>query len=246
MASRSWLGRDRRLRSPPRASRCGSSVLSHPPPGYESGAEAGDAVRRRQVVGALQRLVVEDPALVVGSTTRAPDRAAGSISDIHVAVALARLERKFSVRVATRRCRSRTTTILASGQAEGKVKKQIQAGTAGPRSPTSESPRSDVATTSNSSTPSSVRRSRRTTSPPSTRVSRRPRQPAGARRLPGGRRARRVLRRQDALGRLRPTWRSRQPRSGLPRGRHRTRRQSSSSRSRCSRSPYRPISRETC
>ena len=47
------------------------------------------------------------------------------VGDIHVAVALARLERKFGVHVATEEVRVEyRETILASGQAEGKVKKQ--------------------------------------------------------------------------------------------------------------------------
>ena len=47
------------------------------------------------------------------------------VGDIHVAVALARLERKFGVHVETEEVRvAYRETILASGQAEGKVKKQ--------------------------------------------------------------------------------------------------------------------------
>lgn len=75
--------------------------------------------------GALQRLVFEDPALVVGFHDETHQTVLRGVGDIHVAVALARLERKFGVHVATEEIRvAYRETILASGQAEGKVKKQ--------------------------------------------------------------------------------------------------------------------------
>jgi elongation factor G len=75
--------------------------------------------------GALQRLVVEDPALVVGFHDETHQTVLRGVGDIHVAVALARLERKFGVHVTTEEVRvAYRETILASGQAEGKVKKQ--------------------------------------------------------------------------------------------------------------------------
>ncbi len=75
--------------------------------------------------GALQRLVVEDPALVVGFHDETHQTVLRGVGDIHVAVALARLERKFGVHVSTEEVRvAYRETILASGQAEGKVKKQ--------------------------------------------------------------------------------------------------------------------------
>ena len=75
--------------------------------------------------GALQRLVVEDPALVVGFHDETHQTVLRGVGDIHVAVALARLERKFGVHVATEEVRvAYRETILSSGQAEGKVKKQ--------------------------------------------------------------------------------------------------------------------------
>jgi elongation factor G len=75
--------------------------------------------------GALQRLVVEDPALVVGFHDETHQTVLRGVGDIHVAVALARLERKFGVHVTTEEVRvAYRETILSSGQAEGKVKKQ--------------------------------------------------------------------------------------------------------------------------
>ncbi|HEX4981410.1 MAG TPA: elongation factor G [Ilumatobacteraceae bacterium] len=75
--------------------------------------------------GALQRLVFEDPALVVGFHDETHQTVLRGVGDIHVAVALARLERKFGVHVSTEEIRvAYRETILASGQAEGKVKKQ--------------------------------------------------------------------------------------------------------------------------
>ncbi|MGH9133288.1 MAG: elongation factor G [Ilumatobacteraceae bacterium] len=75
--------------------------------------------------GALQRLVVEDPALVVGFHDETHQTVLRGVGDIHVAVALARLERKFGVHVTTEEVRvAYRETILAAGQAEGRVKKQ--------------------------------------------------------------------------------------------------------------------------
>ena len=55
--------------------------------------------------GALQRLVDEDPALVVGFHDETHQTVLRGVGDIHVAVALARLERKFGVNVTTEEVR---------------------------------------------------------------------------------------------------------------------------------------------
>jgi elongation factor G len=82
--------------------------------------------------GALQRLVAEDPSLVVERTTEGGAAAGGhsqtvlrGTGDVHVAVALEKLARKFGVNVTTAPVRvAYRETIAGSADVEGKVKKQ--------------------------------------------------------------------------------------------------------------------------
>jgi elongation factor G len=102
-------------------------VQTVPPPGAGYGVALKPLTQSDddKLSGALQRLVFEDPALVVGFHDETHQTVLRGVGDIHVAVALARLERKFGVHVSTEEIRvAYRETILASGQAEGKVKKQ--------------------------------------------------------------------------------------------------------------------------
>jgi elongation factor G len=75
--------------------------------------------------GALQRLAMEDPALVVDFDDETHQTVLRGVGDTHVAVALARLERKFGVKVETGDVQvAYRETIAGSADAEGKVKKQ--------------------------------------------------------------------------------------------------------------------------
>jgi elongation factor G len=75
--------------------------------------------------GALQRLAVEDPALVVDFDDETHQTVLRGVGDTHVAVALARLERKFGVHVETGEVQvAYRETIAGTADAEGKVKKQ--------------------------------------------------------------------------------------------------------------------------
>lgn len=87
--------------------------------------------------GALQRLVAEDPSLVVdrvAGTAAAPGHGGGGLhaqtvlrgaGDVHLAVALERLARKFGVDVTTEPVRvAYRETIAGNADAEGKIKKQ--------------------------------------------------------------------------------------------------------------------------
>jgi elongation factor G len=74
--------------------------------------------------GALQRLVAEDPCLSV-SRNHAHQTVLSGSGDTHLAVALERLARKFGVRVDTEDIRiPYRETVVGTGDAEGKVKKQ--------------------------------------------------------------------------------------------------------------------------
>jgi elongation factor G len=75
--------------------------------------------------GALQRLAMEDPALVVEFDEETHQTVLRGVGDTHVAVALARLARKFGVRVETDDVQvAYRETIAGSADAEVKVKKQ--------------------------------------------------------------------------------------------------------------------------
>ena len=75
--------------------------------------------------GALQRLQVEDPSLVVERAEETHQTILRGPGDTHLAVTLERLARKFGVNVVTEDVRvAYRETIAASAEAEGKVKKQ--------------------------------------------------------------------------------------------------------------------------
>ncbi len=75
--------------------------------------------------GALQRLVAEDPALVVAFDDEVHQTILRGAGDVHLSVALARLERKFGVRVETDDVRvPYRETITGKAEAEGRLKKQ--------------------------------------------------------------------------------------------------------------------------
>jgi elongation factor G len=75
--------------------------------------------------GALQRLVAEDPALVVERNDETHQTVLRGTGDTHLAVALERLARKFGVNVTTGDVKvPYRETITSTGEAEGKVKKQ--------------------------------------------------------------------------------------------------------------------------
>ncbi|MGZ4807268.1 MAG: elongation factor G [Ilumatobacteraceae bacterium] len=74
--------------------------------------------------GALQRLVAEDPSLSV-DRNHAHQTVLSGAGDTHLAVALERLARKFGVRVDTEDVKvPYRETVVGTGDAEGKVKKQ--------------------------------------------------------------------------------------------------------------------------
>ena len=75
--------------------------------------------------GALQRLLAEDPALVVERNEETGQTVLRGSGDTHLAVALERLARKFGVNVETEDVRvPYRETITGSAEAEGKIKKQ--------------------------------------------------------------------------------------------------------------------------
>lgn len=75
--------------------------------------------------GALQRLVAEDPALSVAFDEDTHQTVLRGTGDVHLAVALSRLERKFGVRVGTSDVRvPYRETITTSTEVEGRLKKQ--------------------------------------------------------------------------------------------------------------------------
>ena len=74
---------------------------------------------------ALQRLLTEDPALVVERNEETGQTVLRGCGDTHLAVALERLARKFGVNVDTEDVRvPYRETIVGTAEAEGKVKKQ--------------------------------------------------------------------------------------------------------------------------
>lgn len=74
---------------------------------------------------ALQRLVGEDPTLVIDRSGDAGQTVLRGTGDTHLAVALERLARKFGVNVSTEEVRiAYRETIAGTAEAEGKLKKQ--------------------------------------------------------------------------------------------------------------------------
>jgi elongation factor G len=73
----------------------------------------------------LQRLVAEDPGLAIAFDEETHQTILRGAGDVHLAVALARLERKFGVRVDTEDVRvAYRETVTSSAEAEGRLKKQ--------------------------------------------------------------------------------------------------------------------------
>ncbi len=78
-----------------------------------------------KLMGALQRLQIEDPALVVDRVEETHQTVLRGAGDTHLAVVMERLARKFGVNVVTEDVRvPYRETIVGSAEAEGKLKKQ--------------------------------------------------------------------------------------------------------------------------
>jgi elongation factor G len=74
---------------------------------------------------ALQRLVAEDPSLVVGHDELSRRTTISGVGDAHLSVALSRLERKYGVKVGTEDVRVQyRRTLKSRAETEGRVKKQ--------------------------------------------------------------------------------------------------------------------------
>ena len=235
-------------RSRRRASRCACNPSQPPGAGFGVALEAGHPDPTTTSCRAhSQRLVVEDPALVVGFHDETHQTVLRGVGDIHVAVALARLERKFGVHVTTEEVRvAYRETILASGQVEGKVKKQ-----SGGHGQYAVVNLRVVAARARRRLP--VRRRRRRWRDPEELHRRRQQGRRGGDAATGGAHGFPVVdvRVECYDGKTHSVDSSDMAfktaaATGFPRGRARTRRPSSSSRSRCSRSRCRPISRATC
>ncbi len=75
--------------------------------------------------GALARLVAEDPSLRVDNDPAARQTVLHGTGDVHVAVALSRLERKYGVKVTTAEVKiAYRETIAETAEAQGRLKKQ--------------------------------------------------------------------------------------------------------------------------
>ena len=114
--ARRWRRRTRRCASRPR-----------PPPAPSFGLALKPITQSDddKLSGALQRLIAEDPALVVERNEETGQTVLRGAGDTHLAVALERLARKFGVNVETEDVRvPYRETITGSAEAEGKVKKQ--------------------------------------------------------------------------------------------------------------------------
>ena len=101
------------------------------PPAPVPAAVYGIAVKPRtqgdddKLGGALQRLQAEDLALVVERNDDTRQTLLRGTGDVHLAVALERLSRKFGVNVDTEEVRvPYRETVIGTAEAEGKVKKQ--------------------------------------------------------------------------------------------------------------------------
>ena len=97
---------------------------SSPPPVFGLALKPLTQTDDDKLSGALQRLVAEDPSLSV-ERNHAHQTVLSGAGDTHLAVALERLARKFGVRVDTEDVRvPYRETVVGTGDAEGKVKKQ--------------------------------------------------------------------------------------------------------------------------
>ena len=107
----------------------GTPVLVAAPPVPEAvhwvAVSAVDAADEDKLATALHRLVEDDPALVIRRDDEVHQTQLGGQGDLHLAVALERLARKFGVAVTTDDVRiPYRETITGTGAAEGKLKKQ--------------------------------------------------------------------------------------------------------------------------
>jgi elongation factor G len=102
-------------------------AVSPPPPAAVYGLALQPVTQADddKLSGALQRLVAEDPALVVERNEETHQTVLRGTGDAHLAVALERLARKFGVNVTTSDVKiPYRETVTSNGAAEGKVKKQ--------------------------------------------------------------------------------------------------------------------------
>jgi elongation factor G len=99
--------------------------LTSPPPSFGLALKPVTQSDDDKLSGALQRLIAEDPALVVERNEETGQTILRGAGDTHLAVALERLARKFGVNVETEDVRvPYRETITGTAEAEGKVKKQ--------------------------------------------------------------------------------------------------------------------------
>jgi elongation factor G len=101
------------------------AALTSPPPSFGLALKPVTQSDDDKLSGALQRLIAEDPALLVERNEETGQTVLRGAGDTHLAVALERLARKFGVNVETEDVRvPYRETITGSAEAEGKVKKQ--------------------------------------------------------------------------------------------------------------------------
>jgi elongation factor G len=95
------------------------------PPVYAIAIRARTQADDDKLMGALQRLQVEDTSLVVDRAEETHQTVLRGTGDTHLTVVLERLARKFGVNVVTEDVRvPYRETIVGTAEAEGKVKKQ--------------------------------------------------------------------------------------------------------------------------
>jgi elongation factor G len=95
------------------------------PPVFAVAIKAKTQADDDKLSGALQRLQVEDPTLVIERSEETHQTILRGPGDTHLAVTLERLARKFGVNVVTEDVRvAYRETIAGQAEAEGKVKKQ--------------------------------------------------------------------------------------------------------------------------
>jgi elongation factor G len=101
------------------------AARTSPPPSFGLALKPVTQSDDDKLSGALQRLISEDPALLVERNEETGQTVLRGAGDTHLAVALERLARKFGVNVETEDVRvPYRETITGSAEAEGKIKKQ--------------------------------------------------------------------------------------------------------------------------